>query len=485
MAQLYREAGRVVEEVSRGVGFKAALYGASARAGCDPRAVCKLAAQALKRRRDLEQALRQCGLDCGGLLLVMAYDLLLGRGLKGGGLLSRQLREKRPQLQAALAADEEDGCEMDVLPRYVRVNRLKTSAASLKARLQAALQAQLESSRNGKLELAEVQEDPLVPDLLVLHAEARSFLQKLPEVATGEAVLQDRSSCLAALAAGLTPGTFCLDACAAPGSKTCHAVEVLGRGRLIACERDEQRAGALLRRLKGLVSFREGATAPAESTCLAAGQKVRGRCGKVRVELRVKDFLETRPWLKPWSQVEVLLVDPSCSGSGLPEHGFDAKPHGQSRLRRLAAFQQRILRHALQFPKARTVVYSTCSLHRLENEDVVEQVLQECPDFAVKEALSWWPNVLPSEAVKGKRPWPSWARFCLRSDPVHHRCRGFFLCRLDRRAAGAPAASAPPEPPQPEAPPAPAEAAPAPAEAAPGKAKRRRRLGDRRLGQIV
>ncbi|CAJ1384328.1 unnamed protein product [Effrenium voratum] len=386
-------------EVSRGVGFKAALYGASARAGCDPRAVCKLAAQALKRRRDLEQALRQCGLDCGGLLLVMewfitfgpwlclrplhyrhyprAYDLLLGRGLKGGGLLSRQLREKRPQLQAALAADEEDGCEMDVLPRYVRVNRLKTSAASLKARLQAALQAQLESSRNGKLELAEVQEDPLVPDLLVLHAEARSFLQKLPEVATGEAVLQDRSSCLAALAAGLTPGTFCLDACAAPGSKTCHAVEVLGRGRLIACERDEQRAGALLRRLKGLVSFREGATAPAESTCLAAGQKVRGRCGKVRVELRVKDFLETRPWLKPWSQVEVLLVDPSCSGSGLPEHGFDAKPHGQSRLRRLAAFQQRILRHALQFPKARTVVYSTCSLHRLENEDVVEQVLQE------------------------------------------------------------------------------------------------------------
>ncbi|CAJ1361708.1 unnamed protein product [Effrenium voratum] len=218
---------------------------------------------------------------------------------------------------------------MDVLPRYVRVNRLKTSAASLKARLQAALQAQLESSRNGKLELAEVQEDPLVPDLLVLHAEARSFLQKLPEVATGEAVLQDRSSCLAALAAGLTPGTFCLDACAAPGSKTCHAVEVLGRGRLIACERDAQRAGALLRRLKGLASFREGATAPAESTCLAAGQKVRGRCGKVRVELRVKDFLETRPWLKPWSQVEVLLVDPSCSGSGLPEHGFDAKPHGQ------------------------------------------------------------------------------------------------------------------------------------------------------------
>ncbi|CAJ1384326.1 unnamed protein product [Effrenium voratum] len=65
-------------EVSRGVGFKAALYGASARAGCDPRAVCKLAAQALKRRRDLEQALRQCGLDCGGLLLVMEWFITFG-----------------------------------------------------------------------------------------------------------------------------------------------------------------------------------------------------------------------------------------------------------------------------------------------------------------------------------------------------------------------------------------------------------------------
>lgn len=56
--------------------------------------------------------------------------------------------------------------------------------------------------------------------------------------------------------------------------------------------------------------------------------------------------------------------------------GEEAAPSPE-RLQALAGFQRRVLSHALSFPALRRLVYSTCSLHREENEDVVHAVLQE------------------------------------------------------------------------------------------------------------
>jgi 16S rRNA C967 or C1407 C5-methylase (RsmB/RsmF family) len=55
-----------------------------------------------------------------------------------------------------------------------------------------------------------------------------------------------------------------------------------------------------------------------------------------------------------------ILLDPSCSGSGTLE---DARGVSRERLGRLASFQRLALRRALtEFPRARVVVYSTCSV---------------------------------------------------------------------------------------------------------------------------
>lgn len=55
-------------------------------------------------------------------------------------------------------------------------------------------------------------------------------------------------------------------------------------------------------------------------------------------------------------------------------------PSNQQRLRSLSAFQLSLLRHAMRFPSADRIVYSTCSIHWEENEDVVRRALQlyEC-----------------------------------------------------------------------------------------------------------
>lgn len=558
MSVLYAEAGGVVDAVLHDkVGLKQALYRKKLE---NTRAVCKLAMGVLGQKTALREALRSCGVIAAngraadskpkaqkgkastgktfevaarreGMALVMAFDLLAGRGLSGGGQLKRTILARRADIEAAFLAaggtkaaaagttgggakeGDAGGTEGEskgsdklsavfaALPRYVRINRLLVpkdeDVAALRQKLADVLcqaaekQAGTEDPMQNKL-FAEVASDALVPQLLRLHPRARPWLHGLPDVDRGALVLQDRSSCLAALAAGITPGTSVLDACAAPGSKTAHAIELLqGRGRMVACERQLARARALISRLRLLAglqpavrrdtgaavvcSAKEGQStkkrkkkrggqessaaqsesadgeaksdeAPQESLPsgnrkepplkTGAVRRFRAATRRLRVEVRVGDFLKCKP--RNFRDVEVLLVDPSCSGSGLPEHHLSASGPtkvGAQRLRKLAAFQCRILQHALRFPKARTVVYSTCSSHREENEDVVAAALAAIPSppFRVVEALAWWKN--PEEMPEdGSKPKPDWAKLCVRCDPKEHNCRGFFLCRLDRIA---------------------------------------------------
>ena len=77
----------------------------------------------------------------------------------------------------------------------------------------------------------------------------------------------------------------------------------------------------------------------------------------------------------------------TSSGTG-PDH---------ARLKSLSGFQTAILSHAMRFTSARRIVYSTCSVHEQENEQVVERVLRK-PEFADwsiaprADVLPTWPH---------------------------------------------------------------------------------------------
>lgn len=53
----------------------------------------------------------------------------------------------------------------------------------------------------------------------------------------------------------------------------------------------------------------------------------------------------------------------------------------QARLASLASFQLRCLNHGLRFPRLKRLVYSTCSIHRQENEEVITACLKQNPNF--------------------------------------------------------------------------------------------------------
>jgi len=167
----------------------------------------------------------------------------------------------------------------------------------------------------------------------------------------GRVRLQDEGSQLVAELASVVAGSgvkSVLDACAAPGGKTMILAERNAVARMIACESSEPRWEQLRKRLAVL------------------GDRVECRLGDASAMEEVAAF-------------DLALADVPCSGTGT----LGRNPEIRHRLRtedfaRQAERQRAILRAALRAvrPGGR-VVYSTCSLEREENEDVVAAVLGE------------------------------------------------------------------------------------------------------------
>lgn len=69
-------------------------------------------------------------------------------------------------------------------------------------------------------------------------------------------------------------------------------------------------------------------------------------------------------------KVEYILLDPSCSGSGMLNR-FESEGKDNGRLYKLAGLQHKLLTHAMtSFPLVKKIVYSTCSVYPEENEEV-------------------------------------------------------------------------------------------------------------------
>lgn len=345
-----------------------------------------------------------------------------------------RLRRKASTLEALKEQVERDAAGEEAnYPRWVRINAVKTT-----------LEDQLETTFSKYTRAASVKEvvtnagkqlfiDPHVPNLVAITAGID--LTKTEAYTSGKIILQDKASCFPAyLLDPRSEDGDVIDACAAPGNKTTHLAAIL-QGHLpefentaqtiFAFEKDARRAQTL-----------------DKMTTIAGSKKV------TRIGFG-QDFLQVDPLSDKYKDVGALLLDPSCSGSGivgrdslpelfLPEilssgKKTTGKPNkkkrkveeinGESenvirdddgnetvmksekdleaRLEALSSFQLILLQHAFRFPSATKITYSTCSVHVQENEQVVMKALQS----EIAKERNW--TILPRrDQVSGMREWP-------------------------------------------------------------------------------
>ncbi|VDL57600.1 unnamed protein product [Hymenolepis diminuta] len=209
-----------------------------------------------------------------------------------------------------------------------------------------------------------------LPYLLLLFPPGTD-LHLSPIITSKMAVIQDKASCLPPLVLldaikllQSQPITI-LDACAAPGNKTTLLLSCLKDssqpGQVIALDRDKRRFDHLCRNLRGF-----------HNSILSVNGEVKNPDAQfdIACDARLCDFLSIDPMTdEAFSDVTAIIVDPTCTGSGLrskcPElmaEGEDQEEAG--RVERLASLQAKILRHALSFPSVQVVVYSTCSIYQ-------------------------------------------------------------------------------------------------------------------------
>lgn len=127
--------------------------------------------------------------------------------------------------------------------------------------------------------------------------------------------------------------------------------------------------------------------------------------------------------------VEYILVDPSCSGSGMTNRLFNTIDKDPDRLANLTGLQSRMLAHAMRaFTKAKKIVYSTCSIYPEENEKVVQECLGMCPDWELIKPLEF------SEQWKhfGSPKFKHIGKKCIYSRAEIDLTDGFFVAIFER-----------------------------------------------------
>lgn len=221
----------------------------------------------------------------------------------------------------------------------------------------------------------------------------------------GQIAIQDEGSQLVAALVG--KGTRILDCCAAPGGKTTAIAERNSHAQIMAIDLHPHRA-QLLRRL-----------ARADS-----------QPGGTNISVVAADARQL-PFAGKFDRV---LADVPCSGTGTlarnPEIKWRLKPED---LDDLHARQLAILHGAMNSGAAGgRVIYSTCSLEKEENENVVEQALAEDNSFRLLDCR------VELERLKadGELVWSDAAPLTrgpyLRTLPGVHPCDGFFAAIVQK-----------------------------------------------------
>ncbi len=222
------------------------------------------------------------------------------------------------------------------------------------------------------------------------------------EHALGVVFIQEAASMLPVVALEVEPGMHVLDVAASPGGKSTQIAQYLeNRGCLVANEPKPRRLGVLAANLQ--------------------------RCGVLVARVTQMDGRRFQEFPERFDRV---LLDAPCSNAGMVRKSYRyLQAWGRRRAKKLSKLQKQLILAAYTALKPGGVmVYSTCTLEPVENEEVVDHLLRNT-DAEVEDIRVRINSHPPFEEFEG-RSYTSEVRRCLRIHPQDNDTEGFFVARV-------------------------------------------------------
>lgn len=273
------------------------------------------------------------------------------------------------KLEAFLRADN------DAPRTCAQVNPLVTSEHALKEELQ---------SLN-----IEAVAHPWLPNCLFLSGTGN--VDRLNAFQQGKFYIQDPAAKLAAICGSPKPGMRVLDACAAPGGKSfASAILMEDTGHIISCDIHSHKIKLL-------------------------------QNGADRLHLSsIHPMLQDASCLREeWkNSFDLVIADVPCSGLGVIRKKPDIRYKDPAEFGRLPELQKKILQTQANYVKPGGVLlYSTCTVLKSENEEVVRAFISENKSFSLERLT------LPEELNMANDGMTTFL-------PCDHGTDGFFVCRM-------------------------------------------------------
>lgn len=239
---------------------------------------------------------------------------------------------------------------------------------------------------------------PFAPNgIRIPSGEGLGALQKTPLFEEGAFEFQDEASQIGAALCAAKPGQRVLDLAAGAGGKSLALADYMqNKGEILAFDDSPQR----------LKPLRERMTRAGADIIKTANNRGGPLWGD--------------------GKFDVVLVDAPCSGSGTwrrsPELKWRLTPE---KLAGLAKLQDWLIADGARHTRpGGRLIYATCSILPVENEDRIEAFLKANLDFRAVEAKSVW-----NEVAQGSPP-PGMGKF-FHASPRACQTDGFFVCVME------------------------------------------------------
>jgi 16S rRNA (cytosine967-C5)-methyltransferase len=220
---------------------------------------------------------------------------------------------------------------------YIRPNRLRTTIEAL----------------TEKMGAAEIGFE-IIPDAEMIRIKSPRDVTQLPGFPEGQFTIQDITASKPVRMLNPQPGWTILDLCAAPGTKTTQLAEATGdSAKIIATDIDSRR----------LNMVKENAA---------------------RLDTNSVDIIPYGQLLQ--SEFDCVLLDVPCSNTGVMARRIEVRYRiSPETIAELAGIQGELLKTASGLVKpGGKICYSTCSIQRAENSDLIEDFLKQNQNFTLE-----------------------------------------------------------------------------------------------------